>query len=51
MVGMVTKQAMVMSFSDIFVILTGLFVAMILGIVLIDKPAPPQGGGGGGGGH
>jgi DHA2 family multidrug resistance protein len=24
---------------------------MILGIVLIDKPAPPQGGGGGGGGH
>jgi DHA2 family multidrug resistance protein len=46
----VTKQAMVMSFSDIFVILTVLFVAMILGIVLIDKPAP-QGGGGGGGGH
>jgi DHA2 family multidrug resistance protein len=27
-----------------------LFVAMIVGIVLIDKPAP-QGGGGGGGGH
>jgi DHA2 family multidrug resistance protein len=51
MVGMVTNQAMVMSFRDIFVILTGLFVAMILGIVLIDKPAPPQGGGGGGGGH
>ncbi len=50
MVGMVTKQAMVMSFSDIFVILTVLFTAMIVGIVLIDKPAP-QGGGGGGGGH
>ncbi len=50
MVGLVTKQAMVLSFSDIFLMLTVLFLAMIVGIVLIDKPAP-QGGGGGGGGH
>jgi DHA2 family multidrug resistance protein len=50
MVGLVTKQAMVLSFGDIFLMLTVLFLAMILGIVLIDKPAP-QGGGGGGGGH
>ncbi len=34
-----------MSFSDVFLLLTVLFLAMIVGIVLIDKPAP-QGGGG-----
>ncbi|MBB3658258.1 DHA2 family multidrug resistance protein [Rhizobium sp. BK650] len=50
MVGLATKQAMILSFSDIFLMLTVLFLAMILGVVMIKKPAP-QGGGGGGGGH
>jgi DHA2 family multidrug resistance protein len=50
MVQLVTKQAVVMSFSDVFLILTVLFALMILGVAAIEKPAP-QGGGGGGGGH
>jgi DHA2 family multidrug resistance protein len=50
MVGLATKQAVILSFSDIFLILTALFVAMIFGVAMIKKPAP-QGGGGGGGGH
>jgi len=50
MVGLVTKQAVVLSFSDVFLMLTLLFLAMILGVAMLDKPAP-QGGGGGGGGH
>ncbi len=50
MVQLVTKQAVVMSFSDVFLMLTVLFTLMILGVALIEKPAP-QGGGGGGGGH
>ncbi len=50
MVQLATKQAVVMSFSDVFMILTVLFAAMILGVGMIAKPAP-QGGGGGGGGH
>ncbi len=50
MVGLVTKQAIVLSFSDVFLMLTVLFLAMILGVAMLDKPAP-QGGGGGGGGH
>jgi DHA2 family multidrug resistance protein len=49
MVQMVTKQAVVMSFGDVFMLLTALFTLMILGVFLIDKPAPQ--GGGGGGGH
>lgn len=50
MVQLATKQAVVMSFSDVFMILTVLFGMMILGVAAISKPAP-QGGGGGGGGH
>ncbi|WJH40899.1 DHA2 family efflux MFS transporter permease subunit [Aliirhizobium terrae] len=50
MVNMVTQQAVVMSFSDVFLMLTVLFGLMILGVAMIEKPAP-QGGGGGGGGH
>ncbi|ARM90050.1 EmrB/QacA subfamily multidrug resistance transporter protein [Rhizobium sp. CIAT894] len=49
MVGLATKQAVILSFSDIFLILTALFVAMIFGVAMIKKPAPQ--GGGGGGGH
>jgi DHA2 family multidrug resistance protein len=33
----------------VFLILTALFLAMILGVAMIKKPAPQ--GGGGGGGH
>jgi DHA2 family multidrug resistance protein len=50
MVGLATKQAVILSFSDIFLMLTVLFLAMVLGVAMIAKPAP-QGGGGGGGGH
>ncbi|CCM77377.1 DHA2 family efflux MFS transporter permease subunit [Rhizobium mesoamericanum] len=50
MVGLVTKQAVVLAFGDVFLMLTLLFLAMILGVAMLDKPAP-QGGGGGGGGH
>ncbi len=50
MSGMVQQQATILSFIDVFLILTVLFGAMVLGVVLIKKPAP-QGGGGGGGGH
>ena len=50
MVGLVTQQAVVMSFSDVFLLLTGLFSLMIIGVFLIDKPAP-QGKAAGGGGH
>ena len=37
-------------FCFAFLMLTVLFLAMILGVAMLDKPAP-QGGGGGGGGH
>jgi DHA2 family multidrug resistance protein len=49
MVGLATKQAIILSFSDVFLILTALFLAMIFGVAMIKKPAPQ--GGGGGGGH
>nr|WP_245294640.1 DHA2 family efflux MFS transporter permease subunit [Xaviernesmea rhizosphaerae] len=46
--GIVQTQAAVMSFSDIFVLLTGLFSALILCVALIKKPqAVPAGAGGG----
>ncbi len=50
MVGLATRQAIILSFSDVFLILTVLFMAMILGVAMIKKPEP-QGGGGGSGGH
>ena len=47
--GMVTQQATIMSFIDVFLILTALFSTLIVCAMLIKKP---QGmGGGGGGGH
>ena len=49
MVNLVTKQAIVMSFSDVFLILTVLFALMTFGVAAIAKPGKP--GGGGGGGH
>jgi MFS transporter, DHA2 family, multidrug resistance protein len=49
MVNMTEQQAMVMSFSDVFLMLTVLFLAMILGVMMISKPKPPPTGAGGGG--
>jgi len=46
--AMVQQQATILSFSDIFLLLTVLFLAMIFGVLLISKP---EGTGPGGGGH
>jgi len=49
LVNMAEQQAIILSFGDVFMMLTVLFLAMILGILLINKPqAPPAGAGGGG---
>ncbi len=49
MVGMVTQQAYLLSFMDIFMILTLLFGALVLMTTMLSKPkAPPKGAGGGG---
>ena len=47
--GMVSQQATIMSFIDIFLILTALFTSLIFFAMLIKKPQ--SGAGGGGGGH
>ncbi|MCG5477118.1 MAG: DHA2 family efflux MFS transporter permease subunit, partial [Sinorhizobium fredii] len=36
--AMVQQQAVIMSFIDVFLILTALFLAMILGVLMIKKP-------------
>ncbi len=46
--AMAQKQAMILSFSDVFVILTVLFLSLILGVMMIKKP---EGVGPSGGGH
>ncbi|PDT47768.1 DHA2 family efflux MFS transporter permease subunit [Sinorhizobium fredii] len=46
--AMVQQQAVIMSFIDVFLILTALFLAMILGVLMIKKP---EGAGPGGSGH
>jgi len=43
----VHRQATVMAFADVFLILTGLFVALALLAVLVKKPAAAGGAGGG----
>jgi DHA2 family multidrug resistance protein len=48
--GMVQQQAALLSFMDVFYMLTVLFATLGLFTMLINKPAAP-GGGGGGGGH
>jgi DHA2 family multidrug resistance protein len=48
MVGLVERQAMIMSFSDVFMFLTVLFACMLACVVMIKKPGAPAGGGGGG---
>ena len=47
--GMVHQQASLMSFMDVFYILTMLFASLALFAVLMRKPAPAASGGGGGG--
>ena len=47
MSGMVQQQAYVMSFIDVFLLLTGLFAILAFGAMLMKKPAPMSGGGGG----
>ena len=47
--GMVQQQAALLSFMDVFYMLTVLFATLGLFTMLINKPAAP--GGGGGGGH
>ncbi|MEY9168369.1 hypothetical protein ABIE78_006488 [Sinorhizobium fredii] len=46
--AMVQQQAVILSFIDVFLILTALFLTMILGVLMIKKP---EGAGAGGGGH
>jgi DHA2 family multidrug resistance protein len=47
--GIVTQQATILSFIDVFLILTGLFGALVFCAFLIKKPqAAPTGSGGGG---
>lgn len=48
MAGMVARQANVMAFADVFLLLTGLFLALALVLPFVRRP---QGAGGGGGGH
>jgi DHA2 family multidrug resistance protein len=49
MVGMVQQQAYLLSFIDVFMLLTVLFGALVFMALLLKKPkAPPKGAGGGG---
>lgn len=48
--GMVQREAFVMAFSDVFLILTGLFVLLFFATFFVERPQA-SGGGGGGGGH
>jgi DHA2 family multidrug resistance protein len=43
---MVQQQANVLSFSDVFLLLTGLFGILAFGVLLMKKPAAAAGGGG-----
>ena len=47
--GMVRQQAYLLSFIDVFMLLTVLFTALVFMALLLKKPkAPPKGAGGGG---
>ena len=48
MAGIVQQQAMIMSFIDVFMILTALFTTLIFCALMIKKPQGAPGGGGGG---
>jgi len=45
--GMVRQQANVLSFIDVFLLLTALFGVLAFGTLLMKKPGKPAGGGGG----
>jgi DHA2 family multidrug resistance protein len=45
--NMVRQQAYVLSFIDVFLMLTGLFAILAFGILLMKKPAAAAAGGGG----
>ena len=49
MVGLMRREALVMSFSDVFLLMTFLFCVLSLAIFFVKKPQLV--GGGGGGGH
>jgi DHA2 family multidrug resistance protein len=44
---MVTQQAYVLSFIDVFLLLTALFTVLAFGILLMNKPAAAAAGGSG----
>ncbi|CAN7462198.1 DHA2 family efflux MFS transporter permease subunit [Neorhizobium sp. LjRoot104] len=46
--GIITQQATLLSFMDVFFVLTGLFGSLIFFVFLIAKPGRPAGAGGGG---
>lgn len=46
--GIITQQSWLLSFMDVFLLLTGLFASLIFFVFLIAKPAAPAGAGGGG---
>ena len=51
MVNLAERQAIILSFGDVFMMLTVLFLAMIVGVLMLSKPNAPPKGAGGGGGH
>jgi DHA2 family multidrug resistance protein len=46
--GMVHQQAALLSFMDVFMMLTVLFASLGFFVLFINKPAQQRGGGGGG---
>ncbi|TYC64171.1 DHA2 family efflux MFS transporter permease subunit [Rhodobacterales bacterium] len=46
--GVVTREAFLMSFSDLFLVLTGLFLALVVALLFVDRPKPAAAGAGGG---
>ena len=47
MMGMARQQAAVMSYADVFLMLTVLFVALAAMGIIMKRPAAPAGSGGG----
>jgi DHA2 family multidrug resistance protein len=45
--AMVQQQASLLSFMDVFYLLTALFATLAIFVLFISKPAEPGGGGGG----
>jgi DHA2 family multidrug resistance protein len=48
MAGMVQQQSYVLSFIDVFVLLTMLFASLVIFAMMIAKPQPLAAGAGGG---